>query len=329
VTRILPADGESIHEAAAILRGGGLVVFPTETVYGLGAAADNETAVRAMFAAKGRPADHPVIVHVADISQLDQVATAVPAIARQLADAFWPGPLTLVVRRADRISRLVTGGLDTIGVRVPAHPIAHALLREFGGPVAAPSANRFGRVSATTAEHVAEELTGRVDLILDGGACPVGLESTIVDVSSGPTAILRPGAVTAEQIAAVLDTPISGPGRSTPRVSGSLPSHYAPRARVEIVDEEQLPLRAGVLAREGKKVAVLSRQWLPIAGPNIVVLAVPEIDDDLARLLYAILRRVDELGCDVALTSLPSEQGLGTAIADRLRRAAGPRNATE
>jgi L-threonylcarbamoyladenylate synthase len=326
VTRILPADADAIREAAAILRRGGLVAFPTETVYGLGADATNDQAVRAMFAAKGRPADHPVIVHVADSAQLDALAAKVPAAARKLAAAFWPGPMTLVLRRSERISPLVTGGLDTVGVRVPGHPVAQALLREFGRPIAAPSANRFGRVSCTRAQHVAEELQDRVELILDGGECPVGLESTIIDVSGGEPAVLRPGAVTAEQIEAVLGGPVVGQSPSAPRVSGSLPSHYAPRAVVEIVAVDQLEPRARQLTAERKKVAVLSREWLAINEPSVVVLTAPDDDQELARSLYALLRRVDELGCDVVVTTLPVEQGLGAAIADRLRRAAGPRD---
>jgi L-threonylcarbamoyladenylate synthase len=324
-TQTANADANGVRQAAAILRRGGLVAFLTETVYGLGADAENETAMRALFAAKGRPADHPVIMHLADATLIDRyVAELLPA-ARKLANAFWPGPMTLVLQRSERVSDLVTGGLATVGIRVPGHPVALALLREFGGPIAAPSANRFGRVSCTRAEHVQQELGGHIDLILDGGACSVGVESTIIDVSRPQPAILRPGAVTAEQIAGVLRQAIGGPVAGAPRVSGSLPSHYAPRASVQVVPPDQLQARAIELAARGQKVAVLSREPLFIKEPNIVVLTVPHADDDLARELYATLRRVDELGCDVVLTTLPIEQGLGTAIADRLRRAAGPR----
>jgi L-threonylcarbamoyladenylate synthase len=325
VTRIVPADSEAIREATTVLRRGGLVAFPTETVYGLGADAENEAAVRAMFAAKGRPANHPVIVHLADTSLIDQFAAEVPPGARQLAAAFWPGPMTLVLRRGQRVSSVVTGGLDTVGIRVPGHPVAQALLREFGGPIAAPSANRFGHVSCTQAEHVLQELVGHLDLILDGGECPIGVESTIVDLSSHEPAVLRPGAVTAEQIAAVLGKAVGGPGANAPRASGSLPSHYAPRASVEVVGPNQLVPRANELAARGKKVAVLSREPLFIASENIVVLIIPEDDEQFAHVLYALLRRADELDCDVLLTTLPIERGLGTAVADRLRRAAGPR----
>ncbi len=329
MTKILPADADSIRQAAAILRRGGLVAFPTETVYGLGADAQNEAAVRAMFLAKGRPADHPVIVHLADAASMEEYAVDVSQAANQLAAAFWPGPMTLVVRRGRHISNLVTGGLDTVGLRVPSHPVAQALLREFDGLIAAPSANRFGRVSCTNAQHVTQELGESIDLILDGGECSVGLESTIIDVSGQRPAILRPGAVTAEQVAAVLGIEVTPANSGGPRVSGSLPSHYAPRALVEIVSPDQIAQRARELAAAGKKVAVLSCEPFSIKHPSITVLSIPADENALAHKLYSLLRQVDELGCEVALVTVPSEQGLGTAIADRLRRAAGPRQPGE
>jgi len=327
VTEILPADADSIRQAVEILRRGGLVAFPTETVYGLGADAQNDAAVRAMFAAKGRPADHPVIVHLAAGAAMEKYAVEISPAARQLAAAFWPGPLTLVVRHGPQISNLVTGGLDTVGLRVPSHPVAQALLREFGGLIAAPSANRFGRVSCTTAEHVSQELGERVDLILDGGECAVGLESTIIDVSGPQPAILRPGAVTAEQVSAVLGCEVAQSSCGRPRVSGGLPSHYAPRALVEIVRPDQLAPRAQQLASDGKKVAVLCSELFSFEHPSITVLPVPANISEMAHELYALLRHVDDLGCDVALVTVPPEDGLGAAIADRLRRAAGPRQA--
>jgi L-threonylcarbamoyladenylate synthase len=326
VTTILPAECVSIRQAAAILRRGGLVAFPTETVYGLGADAQNEAAVKAMFAAKGRPVVHPVIVHLADAALVEQFVAELPPVARKLAAAFWPGPMTLVLRRNERICKLATGGLETVGIRVPDHPIALALLREFGGPLAAPSANRFGRVSCTRAAHVVRELEDRVELILDGGECSVGIESTIIDVTSPQPAVLRPGAVTTEQVAAVVGSVNSLPGAGAPRVSGSLPAHYAPRATVELIAEDQLIPRATELTKVGKKVAVLSRGLVSVAPPNVLVLTAPLADEDFARSLYTLLRHVDEQGCDVVLTTLPPQRGLGTAIADRLRRAAGPRD---
>jgi L-threonylcarbamoyladenylate synthase len=328
-TRLLPATSENIEDAARALRGGGLVVFPTETVYGLGADAKNAAAVRALFAAKGRPADHPVIVHLADATQLDAWAAEIPLAARQLAEAFWPGPMTLIVRRSARASDLVTGGLDTVGLRVPSHPVARALLQQFGGAIAAPSANRFGRVSATTARHALSELQGRVAIVLDGGPCQVGLESTIIDVSGGQPMILRPGGVTAEQVSAQLKAPIGEAHAAAPRVSGSLPSHYAPLARVELVTAGELVRRAVTLVGEGNRVGVLLSGSVDAAPfhehDRIVVVPLPADEVQQAHELYAALRRIDELKCDVALAVLPPEGGLRTAVADRLRRAAGPR----
>ena len=324
-TECIPATPDATGRASDLLRQGRLVAFPTETVYGLGADAENPAAVRAMFAAKGRPADHPVIVHLADASQLGEWTAEVPPPARALAAAFWPGPLTLILRRSRRASDLVTGGLDTVGLRVPGHPVAQALLREFGGAIAAPSANRFGRVSPTQARHVIEELDGLVDLVLDGGPCQVGLESTIVDLSGSQPAVLRPGGITSEQIAAVLSQSIGGSTATTPRVSGSLSSHYAPRARVELVDEANLLPRGAQLAAEGRRVAILAPEPLAVP-PGVVLLPLPADEAEMARKLYATLRQADELACDVVLASLPAACGLGAAIADRLRKAAGPRD---
>ena len=325
-TAILPAAGEAIRQAARVLWSGGLVALPTETVYGLGAAAEDPRAVAAMFAAKGRPADHPVIVHLGDAAQLDQWAIEVPAAARKLAAAFWPGPLTMILRRSARASDLVTGGLETVGLRVPAHPVALELLREFGGAIAAPSANRFGRVSPTTAQHVHDELAGRIDLILDGGPCQVGLESTIVDLSRGPADILRPGGITAQQVREVLGPamPISGPA---PRVSGSLESHYAPQARVELLSGWQLAARARELVAVGQRIAILARPSdIPSLNVPRLILPLPNSDRQCAQELYALLREADAQDCDVILATLPAEEGLGAAIADRLRKAAGTRD---
>jgi L-threonylcarbamoyladenylate synthase len=329
MTIVLPATDDAIRQAAAALRAGGLVAFPTETVYGLGADAENGRAVAAMFAAKGRPADHPVIVHLADASRIDEWASDVPDAARALAAAFWPGPLTMILRRTSRASDLVTGGLDCVGLRVPGHPVAQQLLREFGGAIAAPSANRFGRVSPTTAAHVLEELGGRIDLILDGGRCDVGLESTIVDLTSGGPRILRPGGITEQQIADVLGSPIAALASQAPRVSGSLESHYAPRARVELWTPNEVPRHAASLAASGLAVAVLAppsdaKAW----DPRVVVLPVPPDHHEYAQQLYALLRQADACACDVILACLPEGSGIAVAIADRLRKAAGPREAT-
>ena len=238
--------GTSVDRALEVLGNGGLVAIPTETVYGLAADARNESAVRRIFAAKGRPADHPLIVHIASGERLLDWAASVPTTAALLADACWPGPLTLLVPKAAHVLPLVTGGRDTVGVRVPAHPLTTELLRRFGGGVAAPSANRFGKVSPTAAQHVALDLGNRVDYILDGGPCPIGVESTIVDCTVDPPQVLRPGGISAATVEALLErplAPVSGPSRA----AGMLASHYAPSARVLLADS---PAQARHLATE-------------------------------------------------------------------------------
>jgi L-threonylcarbamoyladenylate synthase len=325
-TLLLRADEAAIARAAGVLRRGGLVGFPTETVYGLGAAADDESALRALFAAKGRPADHPVIVHVADVAQIHSLVEQVPPLAARLMNAFWPGPMTLLFRRSGQVSDLVTGGRETVGIRVPVHPIAQSLLRALGRPLAAPSANRFGRVSPTSAQHVFNDLAGRVDLILDGGDCSVGLESTIIDVSTESPAILRPGGVTAEQVENMLGVKLQAATADHPRVSGGLPSHYAPLARVEVLSRSLLADRAAELTAMNKHVAVLAIEQTPPAIANAQIIHMPANDAEYARALYHALRRVDELGCDVALVERPAGEGIGVAVIDRLTRAAGPRD---
>ena len=247
-----PVDPAAIARAVDVLRRGGLVAMPTETVYGLAADAGSESAVRAIFAAKGRPADHPVIVHIPDAASMHRWAVEVPAAARALAAAFWPGPLTLVLKRGPAASDLITGGQDTVGLRCPAHPWALALLKAFGGGVAAPSANRFGRISPTTAQHVVDDLglkpDGAVDMVLDGGACPVGIESTIVDLSGPSPRLLRPGAVTRGELEAVLGAPLGGSEAGAPRVSGGLEKHYAPRTPLEVVPVGEIAQRVAALA---------------------------------------------------------------------------------
>ncbi|MFN0019738.1 MAG: L-threonylcarbamoyladenylate synthase [Pirellulaceae bacterium] len=314
-----------IQEAAAILRSGGLVAFPTETVYGLGADADNETAVRSIFVAKGRPADHPVIVHLADLSQVFDWTTDFPELARRLAEKFWPGPLTLILKRSPRAKDVVTGGLSTVGLRVPSHPVAQALLREFGGAIAAPSANRFGRVSPTRVQHVQAEFGDALPLILDGGKCDVGLESTIVDFSGSEPVILRPGAISQEQVEAVCGQSLVSPDTSSTRCSGRLESHYAPRAIVEILEPQEIYSRAADLVKHGKKVAILGQPDLTLpAGTELILLGSDPATQ--ARGLYAALRKVDDLGCDVVLATPPPLLGLGAALLDRLQKAAGPRS---
>jgi len=237
------ADPAVLREAAAALAAGQLVALPTETVYGLGARADDDAAVARIFSAKGRPADHPLIVHVADAAGAQHFAGQWPARAQRLVEAFWPGPLTVIVPRAPGVAKASAGGQDSIGLRCPAHPVAHALLLEAarqGVPgVAAPSANRFGRVSPTTAAHVAGEFEPGL-LVLDGGACPVGIESAIVDCSRGRAVLLRPGVLTRAEIEAALGEPLVEPDAQTPRASGTLASHYAPRAKVRLMDAAAL-----------------------------------------------------------------------------------------
>jgi L-threonylcarbamoyladenylate synthase len=316
------ADASEIERAVAILRGGGLVAFPTETVYGLGADASNADAVRRLYATKGRPAGHPVIVHLGDGDLLDEWAVAIPPIARTLAHACWPGPLTLVLRRSDRVADEVTGGRETVGLRVPGHPRALELLRAFGGGLAAPSANRFGRVSPTTAEHVRDELGDDVDLVLDGGPCGVGVESTIVDCTAEPR-VLRVGAVSAEQLRAITgeDLPVGG---TTP-APGTLPSHYSPAARVEVVASAALRERVTALLGEDQQVGVITGTTEGLADrAGVVTLATPRDAEAYARELYAALRRADVLGLDVVLAVPPEARGIGVAVIDRLGRAAAP-----
>ena len=314
-----------IQRAVQLLRQGELVALPTETVYGLGADALNPDAVAKIFAAKGRPSDHPLIVHLADASQIMTWAREVPKDAIALARAFWPGPLTLILKRDESVPDLVTGGQDTVGLRVPNHPVALKLLRAFGSGVAAPSANRFGRISPTTAAHVRQELGERVALILDGGACAVGLESTIVDLSRGVPVILRPGAIGADEIARVLGRRPRLRGEiesaveegATPRVSGALAAHYAPRTPLELVATDALAAQA----RPGD--AVLARCAAPASLAEGVAWAQAPADPaGYGHDLYAQLRRLDESGAARILVEAPPASPDWAAVADRLGRAA-------
>jgi L-threonylcarbamoyladenylate synthase len=322
----LPTAAE-IRRAAAILRAGGLVAFPTETVYGLGADASNPAAVAKIFAAKGRPQDHPVIVHLGSIELLPLWAGEIPAAAHKLAAAFWPGPLTLILKRAAGASDSITGGQDTVGVRIPGHPVALELLQAFAGEeggrvfsgVAAPSANRFGRISPTTAGHVRAELGAAVDCVLDGGECAVGIESTIVDLSRGRAVLLRPGEITPAQVAAVLGAEVELPDAAAPRVSGALASHYAPRTPLHLVAAAELPARLAEL--RGKRLAVLARA---VAAPGLKDVSwqtAPRAVAGYAHELYASLRRLDDLGCDAILVEAPPSAPEWQGVNDRLRRA--------
>lgn len=311
-----------IQRAVALLRQGELVALPTETVYGLGADALNPQAVAKIFAAKGRPSDHPLIVHLPDAEQLTLWARDIPREAIALARAFWPGPLTLILKKEEGVPDIVTGGQDTVGLRVPNHPVALELLRAFGSGVAAPSANRFGRISPTTAEHVRQELGDRVPLILDGGPCQVGLESTILDLSRDVPVILRPGAIGVDDIARVIGRRPRLRGEveeatAAPRVSGALAAHYAPRTPLELVMSADLSgrLRAGDV--------VLARAAQPADLPTGVLwVQAPADVAGYAHDLYARLRALDEAGCARILVEAPPVSPEWAAVADRLGRAA-------
>ncbi len=307
----LPPD---IARAAAILRAGGLVAFPTETVYGLGADASSEKAVARLYAVKRRPADHPVIVHFDSFERALAFVSEVPDEARRLARQFMPGPLTLILRRSDKAKDFVTGGQASVGIRVPSHPVAQALLREFGGGVAAPSANRFGFVSPTTAAHVRADLGTDVDLVLDGGETEVGIESTIVDLSSQQAVLLRPGAITFEQLKEII--PVSEKTLETVRHSGGLERHYAPRTPARLIATHALDKEIASLKN---RVAVLA-----FSRPDERVdfwIRMPREASGYAHKLYGALRELDEAGCEAILVEAPPDEPAWRAVRDRLARA--------
>ena len=310
-------DASVVGDAAGVLIKGGLVAFPTETVYGLGADACNQKAVARIYSVKGRPADHPLIVHVASMDVLGDWANDVPEYAIALARDYWPGPMTLVVHRSALAGDFVTGGQDTVGVRVPNHPVALGLLEAFaragGKGVAAPSANRFGNVSPTTAQAVSDELSDYLadsDVILDGGACTVGVESTIIDCTGDVPKILRPGAITEEMIERSTGLHLNGVvSQSQIRVSGSLDTHYAPIATVLL---DQTPLAGqGFIAMSDV-----------VTADGVVRLAAPQSHVEFARVLYSSLRAADEQGLEVVVVHQPQGDGIAIAIRDRLIRAA-------
>ena len=319
---------QDIADAVAALADGRLVAFPTETVYGLGANARNAAAVARLYAAKGRPPDHPVIVHIASADELPLWAREVPDSALRLAARFWPGPLTLVLKRASGVRDTITGGQDTVAVRCPAHPVALRLLRaarEMGiDGVVAPSANRFGRISPTTAAHVREELADSVAMVLDGGPCAVGIESTIVDVSGERPRVLRPGMITAEEVAACLGAALDEATAAAPRVSGGLPSHYAPLTPLELLDPKPCVARVRALLATGQRIALLaSAETLGVVGTDERLLAVPapSTPEAYARSLYASLRDLDAGACARILVETPPPGPGWRGITDRLRRA--------
>jgi L-threonylcarbamoyladenylate synthase len=311
-----------IARAVAALRDGQLVAFPTETVYGLGADASNEAAVRRIFAAKGRPVDHPLIVHLPEPGALNNWADAIPPLAWRLAERFWPGPLTLILPKAARVPELVTGGQQSIGLRIPDHPVALELLRAFGGGLAAPSANRFGRISPTRAEHVAAELGDEVALIIDGGPCRVGVESSIVDLTGERPVLLRPGQITAQQIAEIAGLSVAQASSSKTRAPGMLPSHYAPLTKTKIIGSSELPAELERLMEQGLRVAVLARQSAPIRSQALSWLTAPDEPQAYAQQLYAALRQLDALRYDQILVEAVPEDDPWLAVRDRLQRAA-------
>ena len=322
---ILPgSDVAAIAQAAQALRAGELVGIPTETVYGLAADADNEAAVAQIFAAKGRPTDHPLIVHVASSAQVARYAAQVPDFAQRLIDAFWPGPLTLILPRRPGVAAAAAGGQDSIGLRCPSHPVAQALLRACGLGLAAPSANRFGRVSPTTAAHVQAEL-GCALLVLDGGPCPVGIESTLVDCTRGAPVVLRPGQITREQLQAACGRSVGQPAEpdaAAPRASGTLESHYAPQARVRLMQADELAQRVQALGTLANNLALWSREPPPQLGAGVLWRAQPPRAQDAARELFATLRELDLHGVQQIWVELPPETPDWEGVRDRLKRAA-------
>lgn len=335
-----PEGRAIIEEAAEVIRAGGLVAFPTETVYGLGANALDARAISRIFAAKQRPLNDPLIVHIADLTDLADLTnpTDLTTLVTTLARAFWPGPLTLVLPRGSHVPPIVSAGLDTVAVRMPDHPVAQALIRAASVPIAAPSANRFGHISPTAAQHVLDDLDGHIDLVLDGGATPLGVESTVLNLTSNPPRILRPGGITREQLESALAevgkrlapgdarVPSSPHSQSSPPLPspGMLPWHYAPRARLMLCrDTSELLAQRANLASQGLKTGLLILESQREACDNLYPqFVLGETLRDVARNLYAGLRALDSGGVDVILAPEVPRVGLGEAIADRLARAA-------
>jgi L-threonylcarbamoyladenylate synthase len=332
-------DPAGIARAAARLRAGELVAFPTETVYGLGAHAMDVDAVRRIFMAKGRPADDPLIVHVHEVGALQQLAAEIPSAVAALASSFWPGPLTMVLPRSERVPMEVTAGLDTVAVRVPAHPIAQALIAAAAIPVAAPSANLFSRPSPTRAEHVLQDLDGRIDLLIDGGPTSVGVESTVLDLTGSTPTVLRPGAITLEMIRTVLPNArmreaVSHPGAGM-RSPGLLAKHYSPQAPLTLYEGSSAAVAARIAADVRQALARRQRVGVIAASEDPIAISPPPglrverlgSEHDLAAIaanLYRALRTLDAERVDLILVrSFGGDHGLGLTINDRLRRAAG------
>lgn len=316
-------DPTQITEAAAFLRAGELVAFPTETVYGLGANARQDKALMKIFLAKGRPFSHPLIVHLASVEQLSDWALEIPSPVEHLAKAFWPGPLTIILKKRPEISELLSGGQDSIGLRIPAHPLAQALLRDFGDGIAAPSANRFTHLSPTTAQAVRDELGSKVSSILDGGTCLVGLESTILDLSRGEASILRPGMINRTQLEAVLQKPLSSSAGSGLRAPGMNTLHYAPETNLHLVDSKNLDSFLNSHTQANCKYAILSRHQPKSEISNVSWLMMSDEPQQYARDLYLTLRKLDQGGFQGILVETVPETDEWEAISDRLKKASG------
>jgi len=322
MVRVVRATQVEIESAVQALRDGELVAFPTETVYGLGANAQNPAAVRKIFEAKRRPSQHPLIVHLDSPRFLHRWVREVPDSAMKLAERFWPGPFTMVMARGPNVHDVVTGGQNTVAIRVPSHPMAQQLLTAFGGGIAAPSANRYGRLSPTRAEHVREELGDQVKVILDGGECQIGLESTIVAFQGQSVRLLRPGAITAAQIRQVIGELLIGADVDSPRVPGAAAAHYAPTTPLAIVPSGEIDARAAALSQGGRRVAVLA-QRLPLKGHKYVTwINAGRRPEQYGHDLYTNLRTLDKAGCQQILVQDVPEGERWTAIRDRLLRAA-------
>lgn len=328
----------ALYEAAEILRRGGLVAFPTETVYGLGANALDEEAAKKIYEAKGRPSDNPLIAHIADFAALKPLVAQVPDCARKLMDAFWPGPLTIIFKKSAIVPYGTTGGLETVAVRMPNHPAAMELIRLAGIPVAAPSANTSGRPSPTTAEHVAQDMRGRIDMIVDGGEVGIGVESTIVDVSEGVPTVLRPGAVTMEMLKEVLgdvriDQAVLEPMKADvkPKAPGMKYRHYAPKASLTLVEGtvEEMTEAIAILTdrevRQGRKVGIICTEETKSLYPQGILRSIGTRSEaaSIAHNLYGVLREFDDLDVDVIFSEAFSSDKLGQAVMNRLTKAAG------
>ena len=338
VLRVNPTEPEKevVAEAAAVIRSGGLVAFPTETVYGLGADALNEAAVRRIFEVKGRPPDNPIIVHVADRDSVYLLASEVPRAAEELISRFWPGPLTLVLKRTELVPAVTCGGLETVAVRMPAHQVALELIKEAGVPIAAPSANVSGSPSPTSAEHVLRDLRGKIEMVLDGGPAEIGVESTVIDMTVDPPELLRPGGLPLEEIEGVIGhvrVPELARGlaafTSKPRSPGMKYRHYAPRCRLILVEGDPASVRrkvaelVTVLRTQGKRVGVLALDGADYPGAEVVDLGPRSDLRRVAKSLFTAIRDLDERGVDVIVAEGVEERGLGLAIMNRLRKASG------